>query len=87
MSVSIYYKPESDICAKRYAILISQERPMFNFERIDIYNPESDLSVTSYDHLNLTRASIVQFRISLYVKRLNWTFELNVMTIWISQEL
>ena len=51
------------------------------------YKPESDLSVKSYDHFNFTRASVVQFRVSLYVMRLNWTFELNVMTIWISQEL
>ena len=29
------------------------------------YKPESDLSVKSYDHLNLTRDSVVQFRISL----------------------
>jgi len=33
------------------------------------------------------RASVVQFRVSLYMMRQNWTFELNVMTIWISQEL
>jgi len=51
------------------------------------YKHESDLSVKSYDHLNFTRASGFQFRVSLYVMRLNWTFELNVMTIWISQEL
>jgi len=51
------------------------------------YKPESDICVKSYDHLNFTRASVVQFWVSLYVMRLNWTFELNVMTIWISQEL
>jgi len=51
------------------------------------YKPESDIRVKSYDHLNFTRASVVQFRVSLYVIRQNWTFELNVMTIWISQEL
>jgi len=51
------------------------------------YKPESDIRVKSYDHLNFTRASVVQFRVSLYVMRQNWTFELNVMTIWISQEL
>ena len=51
------------------------------------YAPESNLRVKSYDHLNFTRASVVQFRVSLYVMRLDRTFELNVMTIWISQEL
>ena len=48
------------------------------------YAPESDLRVKSYVHLNFSRASVVQFRASLYVMRLNRTFELNVMTIWIS---
>ena len=49
--------------------------------------PESDLRVKSYDHLNFSRASVVQFRASLYVMRLNRTSEWKVMTIWISQEL
>jgi len=53
-----------------------------------IYNsPESDLRVKSYDHLNCSRASIVQFRASRYIMRLNQTSELKVMTIWISREL
>jgi len=51
------------------------------------YAPESDLWVKSYDHLNFSRACIVQFRASRYVMRLNWTSELNVMTIRISREL
>ena len=51
------------------------------------YVPESDLRDKSYDHLNFLRASIVQFRASLYVIRLNRTSELKVMTIWISREL
>jgi len=51
------------------------------------YAPESDLRVKSYDHLNFSRASIVQFRASRYVMRLNRTSALKVMTIWISQEL
>ena len=46
------------------------------------YVPESDLRVKSYDHLNFSRASVVQFRASLYVMRLirppsvkKWPFE------------
>ena len=31
------------------------------------YKPESDLRVKSYDHLNFSRASVVQFRASLHV--------------------
>jgi len=51
------------------------------------YVPQSDLRVKSYDHLNISRVSIVQFRASRFVMRLNWTSEWNVMTIWICREL
>ena len=51
------------------------------------YAPESDLRVKSYVHLNFLRASVVKFRASLYVMRLNRTSELKVMSIWISREL
>jgi len=51
------------------------------------YAPESDLRVKSYDHLNCSRASIVQFRASRYIMRLNSTSEWQVLTIWIAQEL
>ena len=50
------------------------------------YAPESDLRVKSYDHLNFSRSSIVQFRASRYIMRLNRTSEWKVMTIWISWE-
>ena len=49
--------------------------------------PESDIRVKSYDHLNCSRASFVQFRTSRYIMRLNRTSEWKVMTIWISREL
>ena len=49
--------------------------------------PKSDLWVKSNDHLNFSRASIVQFRTSRYIMRLNRTSEWKVMTIWIAQEL
>jgi len=51
------------------------------------YAPESDIRVKSYDHLNFSRASFVQFRASLYIMRLNLTSELKVMNILISREL
>ena len=47
------------------------------------YKPESDLSVKSYDHLNFSRTSIVQFWASRYVIRPNWTAVWKVMIIWI----
>jgi len=51
------------------------------------YAPESDFHVTSYDHFNFSRASVVQFRSSRYIMRLNKTSVLQVMAIWISREL
>jgi len=51
------------------------------------YAPESDLQVKSSDHLNFSRASVVQFRASRYILRLNRTSEWKVMTIWNSREL
>jgi len=51
------------------------------------FTPESDLWVKSYDHLNISRASVVQFRASRYFMCLNRTSELKVMTIWISREV
>ena len=45
------------------------------------------MRVKSYDHLNFSRASVVQFLASRYVMRLNWRSVWKVMTIWISREL
>ena len=50
------------------------------------YRPESIIRVESYDHLNFTRASVVQFRASPYIIFPNRTSEWKVMTIWISLE-
>ena len=49
--------------------------------------PESDIRVKSYENFNFSRASIVQFRASRYMMRLNRTSDWKVMTIWISREL
>jgi len=51
------------------------------------YPPESDFRVISYDHLNFSRASVVQFQASRYIMHLNQTSVWNVITIWISREL
>ena len=51
------------------------------------YVPESDFRVKFYDHSNLSRASVVQFRASRYMMRMNRTSEWKVMTILISREL
>jgi len=51
------------------------------------YPPESDLRVTCYDHLNFSRASVVQFRASRYIMPLNRTSVSKLMTFWISREL
>jgi len=51
------------------------------------YALESDLREKIYDHLNFSRASIVQFRASRYIMRLHLTSVWKFMTIWISREL
>jgi len=59
-----------------------------SISRISIYYfPESDIRVESYDHLNFSSDSVVQFRASRYTMRLNWTSESKVMIIWSSREL
>ena len=49
--------------------------------------PKSDLHEKSYDNLNFSRASVVQFLASQYITRLNLTSVWKVTTIWISREL
>ena len=48
---------------------------------------ELDIWVKSYDQLNFSRASVVQFGASRYMLRLNRSSVWKVMTIWISREL
>jgi len=49
--------------------------------------PESDIRVKSYNHLNFSGASVVQFLAARYVMRLNLTSVSNVMTIWFARDL
>ena len=51
------------------------------------YVPESNIRVKSYDHSNLSTASVEQFRASRYIMRQNRTTVSKVITIWISREL
>ena len=67
-------------------IWISAELPLFNFERLDIWCAWIGLPSFSYDHFNFSRASVVQFRASRYIMRLNRTSEWKFMTIWNSRD-
>ena len=51
------------------------------------YVRESNIRVKSYDHSNISGASVVQFRASRYIMSQIWTSVWKVMTIWISREL
>ena len=51
------------------------------------YVPESVISVKIHDHLNLLRASVVQFWASRYIMFMNRESVWKVMTIWISRDL
>jgi len=56
--------------------------------RVSIYYvPESNIRVKCYDHSNLSRASVVQFRASRWVMSPNQTSVWKVMSIRISREL
>jgi len=72
---------------KVMTIVFSREHPFFNFELLDILCTKSDIQVKSYDHLNFSRASVIQFGASRSIISPYQTFEWKVMTIWISQEL
>jgi len=50
------------------------------------YVSESNFHVTSYDHMNFSRAFVVQFWASRYSMHLNRTSVWQVMTIWISRQ-
>ena len=51
------------------------------------YKPESDIRVKSYDHLNFSRASVVQFLASRHIMRPNRTSVWKVMAIRMCREL
>ena len=51
------------------------------------YAPESDLLVKGYDHLNFSRAFVVQCRAFRNIMLPNRTSVWKFMTIWISREL
>ena len=74
-------------------IWISREIRLVNFERLNTLcawiDPtcEADMRGKSYDHLNYSRVSVVQFQAFRFIMRLNLTFMWKVMTIWISWEL
>ena len=72
---------------KVMTIWIARELPLFNFERLNMHTPESDIRIKSYDLSNFSRASVVHFRASRYIMCLNLTSVWKVMTIWISREL
>jgi len=52
-----------------------------------LYELELDIQEETYDHLNSSRASVVEFRKSPYNMGLNWTSETKVMAVWICEEL
>ena len=50
-------------------------REPFTWREYTQLHDQSDLRVKSYNHLNISRASVAQLRASLYVMRLNRTSE------------
>ena len=76
------HTPESKV----WVVWISRELP-YSITSVSIYYaPASNIWLKSNDHLNISRASVVQFWASRYIIYLNLTSEWKVMTIWISRE-
>ena len=69
------------------AVWICRELPCSVSSVLIYYAPELDIRVKSYDHLNFSRASVVQFQASWYIMGLNRTPMLKVMAISIGREL
>ena len=71
---------------KVLTIWVSRELPLFNFERLDMLCAWTRHASENYDHLNLSRASVVQFLASRYNMSSNRTCEWKAMIIRISWE-
>jgi len=72
---------------KGYDHLNSHELPLIYFERLDILCAWIGHPSEKLWPFEFSRASVVQFRASWYIMRLNRISEWKVMTIWISWEL
>ena len=86
-SCSIFYGPHTYSRVKSYGHLNFPGPDVFNYNGLDILCAWINIRVTWYNHLNFTRASVVQFRASRWVMSPNRTSVLRVMTIQISREL
>jgi len=75
------------IRVKSYDHLNSRVLPLFNLEFLDILCHWIGHPCEKLWLLEFSRASIVEFRASWYIMRLNWTSEWKVMTIWTSRVL
>ena len=51
------------------------------------YEPESEIRVKCYDHLNFSKASVVHFQASRHIMGLTHTPESKVIAFWICREL
>ena len=80
--VSVTHAPDS----KFMAVWIFQELPCSIPSVLIHYVPKSYIRMKSYDHLNFSSASVVQFQASLYIMGLNHKPESKVMAIWICGE-
>ena len=77
------HTPESKVMA----VWISRELTYLISSVSIYYEPESEIRVKCYDHLNFSRASVIHFWASLYIIGLTHTPESKVMAVWIFREL
>ena len=81
--IGLTHTPESKVMA----VWISRELTYLISSVSIYYEPESEIRVKCYDHLNFSRASVIQFRASLYIMGLTHTPESEVLAVWIFRVL
>ena len=77
------HTPESKVMA----VWISRELTYLISSVSIYYEPESEIRVKCYDHLNFSKASVVHFQASRHIMGLTHTPESKVIAFWICREL
>jgi len=83
MSVSIYYKTQSDILVKSFCRLNLQRASVYNYERLDILRNTIKHPSKKLLSFGFAQRFCFQFQATRYITGLNRTSELNVIVVLI----
>ena len=87
LSVTIYYRAQSNIRVKSYCRLIFLKAFVFNYERLDILRDSIEIPSENLLSFEFTQRFCFQLRASRYITRLNRTSESKVIDVWLVLEL